>query len=112
MALATAAGDLRHVVSIQSRAPGEDSFGGEIMVWTTIMTGVRCKKVPVSGREQMRAAAEYSEVRTRFRLRYREGISPDMRVVEASGITHEIISVINIDGLNRELELLTKAYVD
>ena len=112
MALALAAGDLRHVISLQTKTTATDEFGGDVFTWEDTVTGVRCKKTPLSGKERMQSKAEYSEITTRFRLRYRTGITPAMRIVESTGEVHEIISVVDIDGRKRELEILAKSLVN
>lgn len=112
MALALAAGDLRHVISIQAKIETTDLYGGQIFTWANVAAGVRCKKTPLSGKEKMQSRAEYSEISTRFRMRYRSGVTPAMRIVESTGEVHEIISVANIDGMNRELEILAKSLVN
>lgn len=107
-----AAGTLRHAVDIQSKTEATDEYGGQVFEWTTVMAGVRCKVIPVSGKEMISAGAEQSQIRTRFMMRYREGIAPTMRIVDKAGEVHEIVSVIDVDGMGRDLEIVTKAWVN
>ena len=110
--MAVAAGDLRHSIDIQLKVETTDEeYGGKVFSWSTVISGVRCKVVPVSGKEMITAGAEQSQIRTRFFMRYRYGVTSAMRVVDKSGDIHEIVSVVDVDGQGRFLEVVTKAWV-
>ena len=110
--MALAAGDLRHVITIQVKAETTDEFGGPVFTWTDFAFGVRCKIVPLTGKESIVAQAEMSQARTRFLMRYLPGVGPDMRIVDDAGQVHEILYVANVKGEGRELEILAKAWVN
>ena len=93
------AGDLRHVITIQSR---DDSF-----VWSTFAENVRAKKVFLSGKERIEAESQQSQASVRFIIRYRPGVNETMQIVEG-GDEYEILFVNNINGQNIALEILTK----
>jgi SPP1 family predicted phage head-tail adaptor len=62
---------------------------------------------PLQGRELWTAKQVVAEVTHRIRFRHLSGVVPTQRVVFGSR-TFEILSVINPEERNRELELLCK----
>ena len=104
-------GRLRHVVDVQSMTFTTDSYGGKIRSWSNYLTGVRAEIKPLSGREFGAAQAAQSELTARIRMRYVSGIVPAMRIVHGS-INYEIVSVVNVDGMSRELEIMVKTMVN
>ena len=102
------AGKLRHRVTIQQLVAGspQQNAGGEPdTTWTDVAT-VYASVEPLRGRELFAAQAVNSEVSGQIRMRYRAGISPDMRIVYA-GRHYDILALVN--PLERNIELL--AYV-
>jgi SPP1 family predicted phage head-tail adaptor len=78
------AGRLRHRVLIEdldTTRDGDDEATDE--EWTPMFGGrlLPAEKVPLSGGELLAAAAVQSKVTTRWRIRYRAGIRPRMRLV-------------------------------
>lgn len=66
---------------------------------------------PLRGREWIESGLENSEVSAKFRMRYYSGIDPTMQLYFGSR-TFEIVSVIDIDELHRELNLMVKELVE
>lgn len=100
------AGRLRHQFYLQDLS--EVNSGGVVTrTWDTTAT-IRGSREPLRGRERYDAAQVEFECDTRIRLRYRSGVTADMRLmdVETSDV-YNISEVINVDGRDRELELLT-----
>lgn len=60
---------------------------------------------PLRGREYFAAAAVNAETTVRFRIRYRSGVSPAMRVLY-NGKKYDIKSVIDVDEGRRQMELM------
>lgn len=87
--------------------PGEpDSYGQEsggkeevCQVWAAIE--------PLRGREFFSAFTEQSEVTTRIRIRYREGIDRTM-IVKYKSMEFEIMHIINPVLGKKELQLMCK----
>lgn len=101
------AGGLRHRVTIQdSSDPARDTYGAEIDVWADVAT-VWAVVEPLQGREFFDAQATNAETTTRIRLRYREGIVPEMRVTWGNHI-YDILSVIEVGSERRELHLMCR----
>jgi len=103
-------GGYLHSITIQQKTASVDAYGGQVFTWSTFASP-RCKIAPISGRELVTAKAEQSELSTRFYMRFLSGITPAMRIVDASGQKYEIVSVVNVRGLSRETEILAKAWV-
>ena len=100
------AGLLRHRVTIQNLTTAQDSFGDIVETWSDFAT-VWAQVEDLSGREFFAAAQVNSEIKTRVRIRYMEGVKPTMRILHGTR-TLEIISPIDPDGKRRMLELLCR----
>lgn len=102
-------GKFRHRVTIQKYTPTHDSFGEEVKEWVDVCT-VWAGVEPLRGREFFRAQTIHAEVTTRVSIRYRGGISPKMRVV-FDGRFFDILSVINEEEKNKEIQLMCKEMI-
>lgn len=98
------AGQLRHKTVIQSPPSGQDGDGNPRVEWWTVCQPY-AKKEDLSGRELFAAQAAQSEVTTRFRIRFRNGLNSKMRLV-CDGVTYNIVAVLDRDGRKRELQLM------
>ena len=105
----TAASKLRHRITFQERATGQDEFGQPIDTWQDICT-VWAAVEPLSGREFWAAQQVQAEVTTRIRIRYRQGIRPEMRVLY-DGRTYDIQTVIDPEERHVELQLMCREVV-
>ena len=79
------AGQLRHRVEILRRVKEKDKSGATVMVWrplAKLWADVR----HVSGSETMRHDVLSASVRASVRIRWRAGISADMRVKTGNGV--------------------------
>jgi len=97
-------GRLRHRVTIQQPVPdrsigGEDSWHDYATVWAAIE--------PLRGREYLAAQQEGAEVTGRITMRYIAGVKQTMRIKHGSRI-YEIVSPINPEERNAELQLMVK----
>lgn len=95
---------LRERITIQQPARVADAHGQMVETWTTFAT-VWAAIEPLQGREFFSAQQENAETKTRIRIRYREGVMPDMRVVYDSRY-YNIRSVINPREHDREMQLM------
>ena len=98
------AGDLRRRVTIQQKSVTRDTYGAEVVSWTDVAT-VWASVEDLSGRELYDAERITTEVTTRIRMRYRAGITTDMRAVYGAR-TFNIRAVLDPEGRKRELQLL------
>ena len=98
------AGQLRHRVEILQRVKEKDKSGATVSVWRTLAklwAAVR----HVSGSETMRNDVLTASVRASVRIRWRTGISADMRVKTENGIY--VIRAVIPDLRRREFLDLT-----
>lgn len=94
---------LRHQVTLQSQSTSLDSYGGNVGTWSTVAT-VRAGIEPIGGTEALRNGQNAGEQMVRVVLRYRAGVTPQMRILWGSTI-YTIVAVANRDSANRMLEL-------
>lgn len=80
-----------------------------IETWADIAT-IWSSIEPVRGREYFQAASVNAENTIRFRIRYRQGIRPSMRLIY-SGRIFDIKSVIDVNERHREIELMCQEVV-
>lgn len=100
------AGDLRHRVTIQEKQVTKNSYGEEVITWQDVAT-VWAAVEPLRGREFLEAQRAGAEVTTRIRIRHRDGIRPEMRVVQGNH-TYDIKAVLDVGGRGRELHLMCR----
>jgi SPP1 family predicted phage head-tail adaptor len=100
------AGKLRHRITIQSLteaknelAETEETPASVVTLWASVE--------PLSGRELFLVQQYSSEITHRVRIRYYPGLTPRHQIVFGSR-TFNIISIINKEERNIELELLCK----
>jgi SPP1 family predicted phage head-tail adaptor len=99
-------GKLRHRITIEQVIETQDADGSMIETWTTFAMA-QASIEPISGREYFAAQSTQADVTHRIRLRYLSGVTPKMRVNYNSRI-FDILSVININERNRELQLMCR----
>lgn len=102
------AGAMRERVVIQSLSTDRDSYGGEVdasddLNWSEFW---RCwgDLQPLTGRELQQAGQLQSEITAECRIRYRDGITEEMRLLQGTTI-YDIRSVIDAGTAKRELVL-------
>jgi len=104
-------GKLRQRITIQRKSRDEDDSGYPIPKpdteeWEDVAT-VWAAREPLRGREFFAAAAVQYEKTVRFRIRYRKGIKPGMRVL-CDGVAYEIYAVLDdVHGDRTETHLMT-----
>ncbi|WP_110642458.1 phage head closure protein [Salinicola sp. CPA57] len=95
------AGKLRHRVELQQKGTGRNpDTGGVIDVWQSVTT-VWASIEPLSAREFIAAGATQASVTTRITIRYREGVTAQMRAV-SRGKIYNIEGVLPDDKSGRE----------
>jgi SPP1 family predicted phage head-tail adaptor len=102
--------DYRHRVTLQQRATVVDNEGfatEQWQDWVTVWAAVE----PIRGREYFAAAAVNAQNDVRIRIRYRPGVTPDMRVVYGQRV-FDIQSVIDVDERHREIQLMCREVTD
>ncbi|WP_066316958.1 phage head closure protein [Bacillus sp. FJAT-29814] len=102
-------GEFRHVISFQKKSGVQNSYGEKSNDWVDVIKS-RAGIYPVSGKEFFAAETINSEVTHKVNLRYLSGITPDMRIKFGERF-FSIISVINFQEKNIELQLLCKELI-
>jgi len=75
-------GGLRHVVEIQSRTDVQDATTGEVTpTWATLYEEARAKIEPLSVNAFIQSQAEQSGIVANITIRYRSGLTANMRIV-------------------------------
>lgn len=87
------AGQLRHRIDLQAKTVTKGASGGMVDTWAPVATDVPAKITPLSGNERsaVGAGGQVAVPRTEIELRYRAGITAQMRVLHGStvyDITH------------------------
>lgn len=99
-------GRLRERLTIQEETVTRDGSGEELRTWGTVAT-VWGQILPGTPNERFQAAAgqRVAEVSHRVRIRFREGITPKMRILWETRIL-EILGVVDPDGKRSTTYLL------
>lgn len=110
MAKRLQANDLNRRITIQRKGPSEDESGYPIPnpPWIDVMT-VWASREPLRGREYFAAAASHAEETIRFKIRYRQGITSDLRLIDLKdNRIYEIKAVLDdVYGDGTETHLMT-----
>ena len=94
-------------ITIQEPVVSKDGYGEDVVTgWTPVAT-VWAQVIPVSGREYFDAAAIRAEKTTRFRIRWRSGVTEAMRIVY-DGRSYDILGIVEI-GRREGLEIRAEA---
>ena len=104
------AGQLRERVTIKSKSVAQNTYGEEVITWVDVAT-VWAAVEPLRGREFMEGKQITAEVSTKIRIRYRSGITPEMRAVFGS-MVYDIQSIIHIEERERELHLMCQEIIN
>lgn len=84
------AGRLRHRVTIEAPQHTQDPQTGEIVTtWASFASNVAAAIEPVSVREFVAAQAVQSRIEVRIVIRYRSGLTPNMRLVGPDGTIYQ-----------------------
>jgi SPP1 family predicted phage head-tail adaptor len=103
------AGKYRHPITIQKRDFTQNSFGETTESWVDVAK-VRAGIYPISGAEFLNSYESHSEVSHKVHTRYVSNITPDMRIL-FNGRVFRILSVINFQEVNKELQIMCKELI-
>ena len=103
------AGKMRHEIIIQKSTYTVDSFGGRTDVWVDfIECWAACRAL--TGREAFNMQQFSATIDRVFNIRYADGITPDMRILNDDGLYHDIVSVVDDDGRRQDLTIYTQVF--
>lgn len=102
-----ASGALRHRVRIDQRDEGLDGFGTPLDSWSEVFTVWAAIEDRRSREFDESSQATINETTTNVRIRFREGLVPEMRVTETchQGRVFNITGIRDTRGRARELVL-------
>lgn len=92
----------RNKIDIMQKSADRDDYGSPTDVWTAYKSGVWSSKSPLLGNEYFTAMTNDTKVTVKFNMRYVAGVTDKMRIVHGTE-TYEILSLVNVQSLNREL---------
>lgn len=99
------AGDLRHRIKIQQEVFADDPDTKETISSWQDSCIVYAAVEPLRGREFFQALETHSELTTKIRIRYRPGITSEMRVIYGDRILY-IQAVIDPEERHQEMQLM------
>ena len=102
-------GELRHRITIQKLNNSQNEYGEISEFWEDILN-IRAGIYPISGTEFFAAETVNSEITHKVKIRYVEGLTPNMRINFNNRI-FSIESIINFQEKNIELQLLCKELI-
>lgn len=102
------AGKYRHPITIQKQSETKNEYGERVTVWTDF-TLSRASMNPISGKQYLNSEAIKSEISHQIHLRYIPNLDPTMRV-KFGDRYFQIITIINFQEMNKELQLMCKEY--
>lgn len=103
------AGNLRKRLVLQQRSSSQDSYGQQVIGWTTLAT-LWGQVETLSGNQLARAQSIYSAVTHKVTVRY-QSLFADIKTVGSYRIVlgsalYDVGASLNIDQRNRTIELL------
>lgn len=103
--------DYRHKIDFLQRESGRDDYGEPVDTWKPFKEGIWASKDPLLGNEYFNALTADTKVEVKFNMRYISGVTNEMRIQHGDEV-YEILSAVNVRGLNRELLCYCKLVKD
>ncbi len=109
------AGDLNRPILIQSRATGQDTFGGQLLTWADVKT-VYAKIESLTANEKNVSQAIYADVSHRITIRF-DSLFADTKTVGGYRIVYkgrifDIKGSMNLNEEDRTIELMVSEGVN
>lgn len=100
------AGKLNRRITIRQQSTTLDAYGQEIVSWTDLCS-VWASIATLSGLESVRSGIELSLIRSSMRIRYRLGITSDMRVLYGADL-YEIEAILMDEQSKEHMDLICR----
>ena len=100
------AGKLNRRITIRQQSTTLDAYGQEIASWTDLCS-VWASIATLNGLETVRSGIELSLIRSSMRIRYRLGITSDMRVLYGADL-YEIEAVLMGEQSKEHMDLICR----
>lgn len=94
--------DRRNKISFLQPSGTQNEYGEVVEGWTPFKDGIWASKLPLLGNEYFAAEQVQSKVEVKFECQYMAGVTNAMRIRDSEG-DYEVLSAINVKGLNRDL---------
>lgn len=95
-------GELKHKIEFLQRTNGSDGYGEPIDTWN-VFKSAYASKDPLIGKEFFSALTTENKIEVKFRTRYIQGITSDMRIRHGNEVYEIVGPPINVKSLNKEL---------
>lgn len=104
------AAELNQRITLQQKVVTRNTIGEEVVTWADVIADTADNSLwaevwPLKGREFFAAQQTQYAADVRFRLRYRPGLTQDMRVVW-NGDAYDILSIVDVGAAHRTTEIL------
>ena len=104
------AGHLYEVLSIQQKSVTRDgNFGAEVVTWVDFAANIRANQTDLNGAESVRQGIRIGARGVKVTIRWRPGVTTDMRILQSDGRIFQIVSSVEIPR-KRGLELTCEEY--
>lgn len=104
------AGHLYEVITIQQKSVARDAaFGSEQISWVSFAANIRANCTDMSGGEAVRQGLRVGSRAVKVTIRWRAGITTDMRVLQSDGRLFQIVSALEIPR-KRGIEMTCQEY--
>ena len=100
------AGQLKHKLDIETELNSQDAYGQTTQQWVVFLRGLWAEIEPISGREYFSSQQVNAEISHRIKIRYRAGITPNMRVKLGATRYFNIVSVLDLKEAHRAMDLM------
>ncbi|MGD6897112.1 phage head closure protein [Bacillus infantis] len=97
-------GQYRHRITFQQYIEGENENGFPVKDWEDVFSSFAAIRT-LRAKEFYEAATTNTENTSRFIIRYRAGITNDMRIKMRDGRVFEIVSLLNDDEANKTITI-------
>lgn len=103
-------GKLKHKITFQQVSNLKNEYGEQEKEWLDVKT-VWAEIKPISGKQFFTAKQINSEISHNIYIRYRAGLSPDMRI-KFKERTFEILYIMNVNEANTLMQIYCKELVN
>ena len=104
------AGHLYEMLSIQQKSVAKGtSYGEEVVTWVNFAANIRANQTDLNGAEAVRQNLRVGSRGVKVTIRWRAGITTDMRILQTDGRIFQIVSATEIPR-KRGLELMCEEY--
>jgi len=104
-------GAMREQLTLQKRSTQQGPSGEPLLQWT-VFAVVRAEVLRMPGKEIFAAAERNARVPTSFKLRWLDGVLPEMRAVDLHLRVYNIKSAIDPTGRREELLVTCEELVE